>query len=428
MLGEKITLVIRIKKRSLKRIAIIVISFLYIFYPPFTKQSTLYFLAVIAYGYVVFHRREFKSFLLDKRMTGYISLLIISEIYLALIALLHGMDGSFLIEPLREIAYFGIIALPICFVICNWHKKSNQTIEDFFNTLFVVGNIQGFFSIISFTSPAFHQWVLQRYINYGYDANRYISLSNYRLYGLAFHLTNFAPMVAALLIDIALIYARKNIKYLFYVPLMFAFVLLNSRTAIVLVVMGVLFVLIVPDRTVKGMLRGVGITLLIVLGMLFSARFISSQSDTWYGGWVQYGLRTVMSFFVGERIGYAEYITDSSIWKIPINWELLVGYGNSNLYYHTLMQTDVGYIHYLWKGGIAFAVMVWLINSKLIKPLIKDTILNNVGIIIAAFVIIGNIKDTIYSVNEFMMLLLLIFSANIMLEREEKIGIWSVNI
>ena len=400
---------IRINKNVLTRMFLIIFCFLYIFYPPFTRMNTLFYLGIISYTYIVLNFNSFAAFMRDRRIVGYYFFLLVSNIYLCTVALFHGMTSEVFIEPVRDILYLGALAVPISFFISDKFIKSGGGTEDFIKILFTVANIQGLFALISFANPTFHNWVLQNYINYGYDVDRYTSLARYRLYGLAFHLTNYSPMIVALLIIFAFYYARKKTSYLLYVPLMFVFVLLNSRTAIVMVILGFILLIITSMNNGKNMIKAAVITLLVIFAAFISMKFILNRQDTWYGGWVKYGYDTIMSFFTGENLGYAGYITSDSVWKIPSDIHLLTGYGNSSLYYRSLMRSDVGYIHYLWRGGLVFVVFVVLINRTLIAQLVKNRDTRILSYTVIMFIVIGNIKDTIYSVDEFMMLLILLF-------------------
>lgn len=402
-------MIIRINKNIPNRILLILLCFLYIFYPPFTRINTLFYLGIIAYIYIAFNFNSFTSFMRDGRIGNYYFILVVANIYLCLVALAHGSTSDIFIEPFRDFLYLGILAVPISFFICDEFFKSGGEAEDFIKILFIVANIQGLFALVSFFNSRFHNWVLQNYINYGYDAERYTTLARYRLYGLAFHLTNYSPMVVALLIIIAFYYARKRTSYLLYVPLMFAFVLLNSRTAIVMVILGFLLLVITSMSNGQNMIKAAVVTMLVAIAAIISMNFIINRQDTWYGGWVKYGYDTIKSFFTGENLGYAGYIMSNSVWKIPNGFHLLTGYGNSSLYYGSLMQSDVGYIHYLWRGGLVFAFFVVLINRILIGELVKNQDTRVLSYAIILIIAIGNVKDTIYSVDEFMMILILLF-------------------
>ena len=402
-------MIIRINKNILTRIFLTIYCFLYIFYPPFTRMNTLFYLGIIGYIYIALNFNSFVYFLRDKRIFNYYLAIVASNIYLCIVAMFHGITSDIFIEPARDILYLGGLAVPISFFICDKFMKSGGGTEDFIKMLFTVANIQGLFALISFVNPTFHNWVLQNYINYGYDVDRYTSLARYRLYGLAFHLTNYSPMIVALLIVFAFYYARKKTSYLLYVPLMFVFVLLNSRTAIVMVILGFILLIITSMNNGKNMIKAAVITLLVIIAAIISMRFIINRQDTWYGGWVKYGYDTIMSFFTGENLGYAGYITSDSVWKIPDDIHLLTGYGNSIFYYRLLMRSDIGYIHYLWRGGLVFVLFVFLINRTLIAQLIKNRDTRVLSYAVIMFIVVGNIKDTIYSVDEFMMLLILLF-------------------
>ena len=199
------------KKVTPHVIFLVIYMFMFLYFPPFISLSTHYFLAVIAYIYMAFHINSFVRFLTQKKV---IRIMIVSAaimVYLTLIAVIYHVSiKSVILGP----AFWIAIYTPICFYLLHSIYQMGWSVKELILMLAACCNLQGVFALISFLYKPFHLWMLDRYIAYGYDAERYTGLANYRLYGLAFHLTNFAPLVAACLTPVIMKYAVKNIKYL----------------------------------------------------------------------------------------------------------------------------------------------------------------------------------------------------------------------
>lgn len=393
-------------KNNKKYLILSTIIFLYVFYPPFCSISTHYFLAAFAYIYIILNIKKFYRFLSMKYVLKLVVLMLGSNLYIWFVA---SLNNESVIDSLYNSLYWIGFYLPICFMIVMFTQKNDLGKEDFFKILCLVGNIQGVFAIISLVSSPFHSWVLNNYIKYGFDADRYTSLANYRLYGLAFHLTNYAPMICAMLIIVCLIYSHHNIKYLLYIPLMFVFVLLNSRTSLMFTIIGCLFAVIVTNYNANHVIRNIALTLAIGLLGIFVITTVLNNSGDWYAGWIRAGFDSIFAFLHGDSSqGYFSYVSSSEVWQLPESFvHMMFGYGQSTLYLNCGFSSDIGFINYIWQGGLIYLVLVIITVFHLLQPLklIGKKSVWDVGVI-SFFVL--NIKDTLFSVNEYMCFLMLV--------------------
>jgi hypothetical protein len=310
-----------------------------------------------------------------------------------------------------------VIYLPICFFLLHSIRKRGWGIKELILMIAGCCNLQGVFALISFVYNPFHVWFLNRYIAYGYDMQRYSILANYRLYGLAFHLTNFAPLIAACITPVIVKYGMKQRKYLLLVPLMVISVLLNSRTAMVIMLIGIVVMFLLsgvqPKVSIKQILEGfaVGMLLLImaVIGVKSILSMKESSSSSWYAGWIISGFEQIVGLFSGEKSGYFKYASKSSTWTMPKGLALLFGTGQEAIGMHDgLKGTDVGYINYLWIGGIVYSLMLFGLIWLLIRPISKKKRNRWYFWFLVIAMLCLNVKDVVFVQNEFMCFLFML--------------------
>ncbi|WP_295094161.1 hypothetical protein [Ruminococcus sp.] len=396
--------------KKIKTIFLILYIFLFLFFPPFISLGTHYFLAAIALGYIVFNINEFLVFLKWKNVFYSLLIILILLLYIVGIAYINN-------RQMKAVVYgpaFWIgVYIPICFFILNILKKEKASFYDLVMMIVICCNLQGILAVISFVFAPFHTWVLNRFIAYGYDAARYTSLSNYRLYGFAFHLTNFAPLIAVVMTVIMIKYSFVNKKYLLATPLMIIFIVLNSRTALILLILGIMFILFIQAKklsvnTIRKIMIGSGIVLLVFIVGNKLLKTMHNSENAWYAGWVMSGFEQIFGLFKGEKNGYFEYVASDSTWSLPEGLKLIFGSGVEAIYPHDGHKgTDVGFINYLWLGGLFYLFGIFALVIVMAKPFYQKGakwLFMFLGIV---FVVI-NVKDVLFTQNEFMCLLFLL--------------------
>ena len=71
-----------------------------------------------------------------------------------------------------------------------------------------------------------------------------------------------------------------------------------------------------------------------------------------FTGFILKGLLSVFSLFVGKKEGYFSYFDEGNRFVAPSGIQFIFGVGNdTNAHLSGMIQTDVGYINYLWIGG-----------------------------------------------------------------------------
>ena len=79
----------KIWNKKIKIAALIMFTFLFLYFPPFISIGTHYFLAVLAYGYIAFNLNSFFLFLKKKTVFYPIMLIVCLLLYVAFIAALN---------------------------------------------------------------------------------------------------------------------------------------------------------------------------------------------------------------------------------------------------------------------------------------------------------------------------------------------------
>jgi hypothetical protein len=254
-----------------------------------------------------------------------------------------------------------------------------------------------------------------------------LSNSSFRLNGVARYLTNYAPIVPAVMTVVALYFTRFNTRYLITIPLMLIAVMLNSRSAMVLVIIGAIFVLFFNEKRISIHIKYVSIIGCIVLLCLPILIYVSSNySDTRIVSWINSGIKAIISFISPgqENIGYFSYFSTSNRFLLPDSLSQLFFGAGFNVYKEGTViagfQSDVGYINYIWIGGIVYEICLWIYILYLIKPLLKnsDVFVKWLALFMIITCLIMNIKDTLFGVNEFMnflfILALFYYSAHVL--------------
>ncbi len=387
-------------KSKVNYILLVAYIFLYLFFPPLISLNTLYLLAAFAYFYFFMHIKQAEKYFFNSYTLMIYGSLLFMFAYYMVITYVNGMKDA---EIFRDFFYYMCLFIPIClFIVCRFNSM-NFSNEDVTKTLLIVGNLQGIFCVISFLFAPFHDFVLSRLVNYGFDEARYSNLSKYRLYGFAFHMTNYMPMVLAILAVIAIYKARSDRKYIKYVPLLFVGVFLNSRSSLLLLIAGMIVIVLFSVKNPKMFLKIMAICMVIACIGIFVLKMFIMESDSWFAGWIRTGVESIESLFGGKKTSYFSYISSESVWQLPEGLNLIVGNGTRSGPIHF---TDVGFVNYIRLGGIVYIAFIIFYMLNMARPLFRKNRFEFVMIFVAFAIM--NIKDTLFTGNEYMCLVFLL--------------------
>jgi len=288
-----------------------------------------------------------------------------------------------------------LLVIPV--FLCFFFYQLNYTIYDFFNLLVKIGVVQGIFAIILFLIPG------ARDILYGYilelPAEKLLATS-YRGFGLSNDFLFSGPLFQGIvfMINTVLYIKTSKIKYLYYYPFIFAFMVLNARVSLLVIPVFVLVIFCISLyydnlrwlRKLSGFALFF-IVLLIGMGIYFYMNPQQSRVLLWVAEGVMGGLNALSGDIEGSRtltiIAYEHFHFPKRFIDLMFG-EGLVVFNNSI----SPVKSDLGYIRYLYFGGIMLSLLVYFafanfsINRILhvSDPLIKTLL---ISILIITFVV-----------------------------------------
>lgn len=388
---------------NLKKIVIYIYIFLFLYYPPIVKINMVHIVCVIAYIGLFLNFKNIYKILCKKNVFLICILCFFVLINRFFISYAYSMSIK---ENIMDSFMWLFEIIPICIFISSYLINNNYSHGDLFDLLIMIGDIQAVFSIISMVYSPFHNWVLSKLMDYGYPIT-YLQLSTYRLYGVSYSMTFFMPVLQSILAILALFMLEKNRKYFISFILLTFSAVINARTSIVVLGMGLFLLLINFIYEKKGIsLRQIVLFIFFSLGMIFGGKILYEKvliKNNVFMLWIKVGFDAILDFiFHGEKNSYFSYL-DSSVFTLPKGLSFLWGTG------HTLVrgdeigiQSDVGYVNYIWTGGIILLVLLFLLFSIMIVKLVRmgDNSVRFLGIFLGLVSVVINIKGIFFALNE----------------------------
>lgn len=259
-------------------------------------------------------------------------------------------------------------------------------------------------AMFALVNPAFRSWTLQMMTK---DTNAYLMntpwLLERRFYGLSNNLLDLFGFGMGIIATIALFYAsaENKKKILLAVPLLLVVSVLNSRTGILIFVIGVLvwlagLMIAKKINVAKIIIYTVSSVLVIFLGIQLVAHFSPHTLE-----WIQNDFKSFID--PDSTVGTATEIYSDDFWALPDGYQILVGSGHnasaySNYKVEDQVYTDNGYMNEIWKVGIIGLVVYLVLNFFIIRQcyIDDDKVLYKImyvffGIAMAVFLVKGSL-------------------------------------
>lgn len=343
-------------------------------------------------------------------------------IYLLLLMFIFSEKWTILTDQI----FFLVDVIPFGAAISVYINKKNiyQYATTFVvKTILFAAFIQSILIIASIISPAIKEIFLSRIIAYGYDEKAMRWISSYRLFGFSDGLTFDTPMIHAMLSVFCVGLAQISKRKLWYYGsaiLFFITAIVNARTPIIILAIGLISTLVFPPnkKTTGGRMRMVfTLGILAIIGVMLLPPLIQAISPTTYD-WIVDGMGMMDTMMTGKE---EQYWTDASKYKLPEGLHgLIIGAGHKiagmgDVYGYS---TDIGYINDIWKGGIIYVLLndlgFLLIGKRLYNS--NNYVFAFYGIIFIAMSLIVNVKGTVYdmnSVTNIMLIFLIIYRGSL---------------
>lgn len=405
---------------KMDRIVLVIVVFMLIYNPPIWHYKSLLVLFAISAVYIVINFNNIQR-MFRKVILGYCAWLLMF-IYIALVAFLNNNPASYL----KSFIYILAAVIPTSVMITSIIKKKGLDFHYLLDTILYAGLFQCGLAISAFFIRRIKNVLVALMISGGVfkDDTYSAYMQNLRLFGFSTGLTYGMPAVQAFLAIIALYLAinkkGKAIKYFLMVPL-FAFSgIINARTSIVIMGIGMIALAVsfsnknTASAKIKA-LRIVGIAIIGIISIIFGLWLIKTLSPNTYI-WIDEGISQISRFFNRDTSsGYFSYVTDKDQWSIPSGLDLFLGTGirvlDPNKYG---VSTDIGYVNDLYFGGILYSLLLYVLIAKYHLQIRLSKCISSPGLsrflslfFLASFIVL-NYKGYVFDLNNFFVLFVLI--------------------
>lgn len=389
--------------RTVPYVFVSILLFIAIFYPPFFNQINMMHIAGgIAWIYLLVKRKQIKKVILVKRVLFVYASLILFSLYI----LLQLKRFSNPLSSLSSYLFWMVDILPVGFATAYYLNSKNMTFRDLTITIIIAGLIESITSVAALLFPEVRQFFVSRLIAYGFPENM---IFEGRTFGFGMNLTSSASYALAIIAVVILYFAFfEKRSYIWWFPLPAVAALANTRTTIVVLLIGLVLLLVHSIRyrklSWKQMVWIVAGTTLIAVLLLFGLRIVSN--DLYIR--TTNGFIEIVEFITGSYKNnpqnYFNFVEKSGFFELPSGIELVFGTGAiTNFGQNSNVASDIGYVNDIWKGGIVYLVLFYcfiiylVIQLRGVKKSELQSFLSNLFLL---SLIVLNIKANAFSVNE----------------------------
>lgn len=379
-------------------IAIYIGMFIIFYNPPFLPFNSMHLVGFFSIIYIVLNHKLMNRYLRIQALLSLGLFFTCIFLYLCVKTIFQNLPLSTLVFPI----YILLDIIPFGLVVGIMLKKKNLSTDQYFLLIISVGLLQALIAIGTILIPEFKQLVINQYIRFGYG-EKLSSLAYFRNYGLAAGLLYSTPILQSIIAIIAVYLSINKSKiYIIYVGLIAMSAVINARTAVVVIAVGILLLVFLNSFSIKRMLLFFSLLLLFSFVIYKIIPFIMDlMPDTFM--WIQTGINEIVSFISGDATGYFSYVAKKDIYRLPPNLSLLWGEGYRVMGGYKGFSSDIGYINDLWFGGLLYVLFLYSYFFSLSLKLImkKKKLVSFVGMFMLILYPILNIKGIAYTMNDF---------------------------
>lgn len=377
------------KSINLKNIWLIIYIFIFLFAPPLVTSINLliplsvYSLFVIVVKYhskikVLFKNRDFQR-------------LIIVLVFYAFIYILSTLinsvntEGTYSKNYVLNLYSF-ILNFPLT-IICSIYltfkfNDAKLSVNDMVRYFIYAGLMQSGLALLALMSSTCRQWMLQHMLNA--NTEKFINspwIVERRFYGFSNNMLDLFGFGTGVLATLPLYYAKKNNKYqyILLIPILLIVPILNSRTGIVILVLGIICFIIgmIAKKEINAVVF-IKYLIIIIAFMFFVFIIVKTYSPNTID-WIENDFLSFLN--PSESSGTANILFDESWWRLPEPKYYLLGTGFSITGYsdyasNISVTSDVGYINEFWRTGIIGSLIIYYFLFLLTK-IAKNNLKNN---------------------------------------------------
>lgn len=347
-----------------KKIFMELFLFLVVFAPPVFHFNIIFVLSLISVMGIAARRKR----TLTLRGGWSLPLVACSLVYILAVVAMGELFGDASLEWNRLVFVYQLFVLIPLQFLCAYYvdiyaKENRLSFDGVADLCIMAGVMQSVLVVLSYLFPAVQSFFLNLMI---YRGNKTvyenIGISSYRSYGFADTLLDTFGYGMGILAGCCLLKEKQSAFSLFSMAAILFSVAVNSRTGIAVFFVALFVKMVCNWRSylqngrcmVKLCAGGV---LLVVVGIAFvHSKMFESQTVQW----ITAGFESVWSFFTGRKMQYRLGSMQNSLfgkdmWAVPERTvSLLFGEGHSIFGTKDALgvQSDVGYINYIWVCGI----------------------------------------------------------------------------
>lgn len=331
------------------------------------------------------------------------------------------INGNQFLNNSLVIMYKYLLLIPsqyICSIYLLYNSRIiNKSSEYLYSILVKAGVIQGILATIAFVSPSVKNvFVNIMASNTGSDIffqqTVYSSASDFRFFGFSRTLLDTFGFGMGILCVLALhLHWNYKRKYIFSLPFLLISILLNSRSGILVFLVGisVYFILSMKNISVKKIIGFVVSLFFIIISFKPIMSLVGKYSPNTVV-WIQSGFNNLFSFVLGNEkksFEVSDVLFSKQFWTFPDKTsDIIFGSGHDVYLMKNIMgiHSDVGYVNQFWVGGIVGSFLlismlgiVFIVSRKNIMKNSSESI--KILYALYAVLLVMNIKADVISYN-----------------------------
>lgn len=404
-------------KKMQKEIPLVIFIFLLLFAPPFIKNInlllilTIFSIILISVKYKDKLKLVIKNTYLKKGMI----LTLIYYVWQAFTIIINIILSDMHLYNYAINYYSMFLVFPITFICCLYvifyAQDNNINFNKLLKLIIYAGLIQSIITLLAFLFPSVKEVLLNiMYENTGEKLYLNSYHTTRRFFGFANNLLDSFGFGTGILAVLPLFYSIENgKKWLITVPFLLLVPLLNSRTGLLVFVIGFItwVIYIIKNRLLQSYSK-------IFIYLIISTILLFTVIAIFYPTTITWITDDFLSFF-GLKSGTANILFSQDFWALPNIVNIFIGSGIlvaafGGLKHYLGFTSDVGYVNEIWKTGIIGLIIMLILLIYIIKFIFKniDKHYRYFTIFIFISILITNIKFYVYSYNPGMVIILLI--------------------
>lgn len=269
----------------------------------------------------------------------------------------------------------------ISFALAVWIslRKKGKGFPELMDHLLAAGTAMAATVILAYFIPPVHRFFTERMKDYGVMLAE--EMAPFRNFGFAANLSSTASYVQAVLASIALFRGVKERKalWLCLFPVLAFSANVNTRAAtfFILAGMGAVMVSLLFTRERKRIPAYAALAACACAAALFGLKLLKYANLESYL-WLRSGVPGFLGFLFADDIEMTGYFTGlarmSGSDVLPKGWQLLFGTGTGVLGYNSKydVNSDVGFVNDLWKGGIVLAACFYALYGRMLWKIFRN--------------------------------------------------------